>query len=319
MSLRRRDLLIATPAGVALTAAAPPASYAVFQSRDRGRSWSRSDQGLPGDSRVNAFGHAGEAVLLAGTDAGVFVSRDQGGNWVRAKGGRARILSFAAARTSLFAGTDSSLLVSQDGGMSWTAAPGFPSKKVRCLLSDGGAVYAGTDADQVWKLSNGDEPTSAWRHLADGLPAQAQIFAMAAADGRVFAGLYGKGLFAWNQLQERWARVGAVMPLALAATAAGRGRTLIAGHNPGGILWSDDQGANWKQGKFGDLASDAPVWELAAGGELMLAGAADGIFYSEDRGRNWTRAQAGLSMASAGVALMVRGSFALAGTVMRNA
>lgn len=65
----------------------------------------------------------------------------------------------------------------------------------------------------------------------------------------------------------------------------------------------------------GDLPSNAPVWELAAGQGLVFAGASSGIYYSEDQGRTWTRARAGLPGESPGVAFLVRENLVLAATL----
>jgi hypothetical protein len=117
-----------------------------------------------------------------------------------------------------------------------------------------------------------------------------------------------------------------VSPLALASI----GDTLVAGHNPGGIHWSEDLGATWSQGsassigqvtlglsdQTGALSTDAPIWELGANDDLVFAGASAGIYYSEDRGRTWVRTQAGLPAESPGVAFLLKADFVLAGTLL---
>ena len=277
-------------------------THAVFKTTDRGRSWTRADLGLPRDSRVNAFGAIGQ-TLVAGTDGGVYVSENMAGSWRRVADGR--VLSFATLGARIYAGTDrAGVLVSADEGATWTPSPGFPAQKVRSLMADGQTLYAGTEADGVWVLS----PTG-WAARREGLPAQAQIFTMAMARGRLFAGLYGRGLYSWSGSQ--WTKAGAVQPLVLASA----GETLMAGHNPGGTFWSDDGGATWTASV--GLPGNAPVWEAGSGGGLMLAGVADGIYYSEDRGHRWTRARTGLPASSPGVSFLVRGDFALTGALVK--
>ena len=230
-----------------LLIAAVPASahaaerFAIFRSADRGRSWTRADEGMPGDSRVNAFGALGESVF-AGTDSGIFISRDEVRSWQPATGiamSSGRILCFATIGGSVYAGTDGrGILVSSDGGISWESNAGFPRVKVRSLLAHRGELYAGTDANGV--LVSGDGGRS-WVQQSNGLPDGAQVFALAAVNGRVFAGLYARGLYAWQELEQRWLKAGEVTPLALASV----GGALVAGHNPGGIHWSEDLGTNW--------------------------------------------------------------------------
>lgn len=296
--------------------------YAVFRSEDRGRSWSRSDTGLPRGLRINAFGSLDRAVLV-GTDSGMFISGDEGKNWEAARGvdiSLGRILSFAALGRKGYAGTDEDgVLVSLGGGKSWVRNATFPSQKVRCLLAHDGKLYAGTDTDGVVASEDG----KVWIPLSPGLPKDGQVFALAMVNDTLFAGLYSKGLYAWNKQESRWTKTGAVSPLALAAVVD----TLVAGHNPGGLHWSGDLGTTWSIGRpsaaaelksiipadAGELSIDAPVWALACDDKLVVAGAANGIYHSEDRGRTWTRGRLGLPEPCPGLAFLVKQTFVLAG------
>jgi hypothetical protein len=210
-------------------------------------------------------------------------------------------------------------MIFEDKGQGWVPNTAFPAKKVRCLLALEGNLYAGTDGNGVFFSNDGGH---SWAELP-GLPAHSQVFALSAVDGRLFAGLYSQGLYSWIGQNRHWKKVGPVFPLVLAAI----DRTLVAGHNPGGLYWSDDLGASWSKGTasppetflapvakgFG-LPAEAPVWELASDSELVFAGAASGIYYSEDRGRTWDRAATGLPSDSPGVAFLVKRGFVLAAT-----
>jgi photosystem II stability/assembly factor-like uncharacterized protein len=316
---------------VAISSIAAPAAerYAIFKTMDRGRSWTRSDAGMPGDARVNAFGALGDS-LFAGTDSGIFISLDEGQSWLPSTGVTAtsnRITSFATVGQIVCAGTeDKGILLSTDRGITWSSSSSFKARKVRCLFGLEARLYAGTDTDGVIISTDGGK---SWTSLQQGLPAHAQIFAMSTVKGRLFAGLYSKGLYVWSDQEHRWTKVGTVSPLALVSTDV----TLIAGHNPGGIYWSEDAGATWSQGtasSFGqvtqglmdqsrELAINAPVWELGANNDLVFAGASAGIYYSEDRGRTWVRAQVGLPAESPGVAFLLKESFVLVGTLIKDA
>ena len=162
-----------------------------------------------------------------------------------------------------------------------------------------------------------------WTPLKQDLPAHAQVFALSVIKDKLFAGLYSKGLYAWNEQEHRWVKASSISPLVL-TTVAG---TLVAGHNPGGVYWSGDLGASWSKGTAktvgqfpselpndaGELSSESPVWELASNDELVIAGASAGIYYSEDRGRTWARARTGLRSESPGVSFLLKPSFVLAG------
>jgi photosystem II stability/assembly factor-like uncharacterized protein len=298
--------------------------YAVFKSEDRGRSWVRSDSGIPGGARINAFGSL-EETLFAGTNSGIFTSGDGARTWAPATGvamSSGRIINFATQEGQVFAGTDGGgMLVSSDRGKTWNVNATFPSRKVRCLLVHEGKLYAGTDSEGVFISSDGGQ---LWSQLQQGLPAHSQVFALSGVGGRLFAGLYSKGLYARSGREDRWSKTGPISPLVLAAIDG----TLVAGHNPGGLYWSSDLGASWSKGiavanghgeslPAGDseeLSSEAPVWELASHDGLVLAGASTGIYYSEDRGRTWSRARKGLPDKSPAVAFHLKRNFILAGT-----
>ncbi len=279
--------------------------HGIYRSLDGGKSWVRSDAGFSGDTRVNVFAELGNTIL-AGTDAGIYVSVDQGLRWRLAKGGR--VVSMAVMGKRMFAGTDrNGLLVSDDQGLTWKGQKGLAGRYVRSLLQQDGKMLAGMDSGGVLASVDGGEK---WVAMSEGLPAGGQIFALAERKGRVFAALYAKGLYGWNEVERGWTKVDGVVPLELAVM----GGTLIAGHNPGGLLWSDDGGARWSASRVEPM--QAPVWKLAAGTRYALAGAADGVFYSADGGRGWTKASNGLPKGGPGIAFHIGEKVALAGLLI---
>ena len=289
--------------------------FAVYKSSDRGASWTQSDTGLPGNARINAFAALDGAVLV-GTDVGIFRSTNAAKSWspipepVRASG---RILCFAVQGGRVFAGADRGLQVSADAGVTWSPVSAFPALQIRCLCVRGSELLARTDADGVLVSRDGGHH---WNSQGPGLPADAQVFALETVNGSLFAGLYSRGLYVWDPLQNLWRKTGSVIPLVLAAVDG----TLVAGQNPGGLHWSSDGGVSWSHasGPIGNPLSDpepsdaAPVWQVAGGGGLAIAGAASGIFTSEDRGRTWVAAHSGIPVGSPGIAFAVSSAWVLA-------
>jgi photosystem II stability/assembly factor-like uncharacterized protein len=292
-----------------LSQAALPQEHAIYKSVDRGVTWTKAGANFPGNPRINSFGASADRIF-AGTDAGIYSSDDEGQTWQKTSA-TARTISFAASGNTIYAGTQSGLLASKDQGLHWTSVTGLPSRNIRSLLAAHGRLYAGTDADGV--LVSHDQGMT-WMADNAGLPPLSQIFAMAIVNDTIFAGLYAKGLYAWSKNERRWTKVGNVKPLVLAAT----GGTLAVGHNPGGIYWSEKpKSTEWTQAA-GDFGSAAPVWEMASGGKLVVAGVADGIFRSGDYGRTWSRTLKGLPAKSPGVSFLVRGNAIYAGVVITS-
>lgn len=293
-------------------------TYSLYQSTNGAMAWERVGQGLPTNSRINALASVEQGVI-AGTDAGVYVSNDAGKLWRPASKGPgtvARILSLATAGERIFAGTHQhGVLVSDDAGTMWRAVnSGLTDQYVRSLLAVGNRLFAGTDRSGVFVS---EDVGKTWQLLSAGLPTPTQVFDLAAFDGTVFAGLYANGLYRLEAKESVWRKSGDVQPLELAAT----GKSLIVGHNPGGVFVSRDGGRNWHDGNVG-LQVNVPIWTLSADETRVLAGATGkigpagkvvGLFRSTDHGHTWTRADQGLPGAAAAISFLITEEFVLAG------
>ena len=312
-------------AGISRTDAAgvTETTFNLYKSTDRGTSWVKAGQGLPSDARINVLTMAVDGVV-AGTDQGIFISRDAGEKWQPTQQGigtESRVLCFATQGGRVFAGTQKhGVLFSDDEGTTWNAVnAGLTDLFIRSLLVVGTRLYAGTDKEGVFVSENSG---FCWTNQRTGLPDLSQVFDLVSADGTVFAGLYSKGLYRWDAERGFWVKTGEVVPLELAVA----GKTLVVGHNPGGVFVSDDQGKIWQDGNAG-LPVDAPTWTLAGEEERVWAGTTGqvgldpdviGLFASQDRGKSWTRSDAGLPPSSAAVSFVVTKHFILAGIATRK-
>jgi photosystem II stability/assembly factor-like uncharacterized protein len=166
-------------------------AYALYVSKDQGRSWSPSTNGMR--ERINTLVST-KATIVAGTDRGIFISTNNAQSW-RAISiqdrDQVRVLALATISDDLFAGTSEGLLGSADGGEHWEIKKSFPRRSVRSLHVMGETVYAGTDADLVYRSTDKGET---WEHLSAGLPPNAQVFALTSIGSNLFAGLYAQGL-----------------------------------------------------------------------------------------------------------------------------
>jgi photosystem II stability/assembly factor-like uncharacterized protein len=304
--------------GIAGGAAA--SEFSLYKSTNLGTTWVPVGRGLPAEARINALEVAG-TIAVAGTERGVFISRDAGMNWqpaTRGVGTEARVLCLTVQSGHIFAGTHQhGVLVSGDGGATWqTVNHGLTDRYVRSLLAVGTNLYAGTDREGVFVSTDAG---ATWTNQRAGLPESSQVFDLALLGETVFAGLYSKGLYRWSAESGLWLRAGEVAPLELVAT----GKTLVVGHNPGGVFVSEDHGKTWQDGGAG-LPVHAPIWTLAAGEERVFVGTTGklglgaedvSLFASKDKGKSWSRSDTGLPDASAAVSFVVTKEFILVGII----
>ncbi len=119
------------------------------------------------------------------------------------------------------------------------------------------------------------------------------------ADGAIYAGTFGDGLYRKAPGQERWtpADLGPSDPFIMTFGTAPDG-TLFAGTIRGGLFRSED-GRRWSPSGDG-LGNDQVVAILHdPGAGALYAGTGAGVFRSEDNGHRWTAANRGLEMALA--------------------
>ncbi|WZP00107.1 hypothetical protein EP7_001724 [Isosphaeraceae bacterium EP7] len=293
----------------------PPAaalSFDVYRSDDAGRTWAGAGKGLLGTARVHALAIEGTTAYAA-TDEGLFISLDGGRLWAaREQTPASPVLCLTIAGRRIYAGTrKAGVFVTEDEGRSWRrVAHGLTDPHIRSLASRGSVVYAGTDSGGVFRLQAGDE---SWTPLGRGLPARPQVFDLAVKGQNLYAALYHNGLYRMNADGGNWERVGDVTPLRFLV----RGHSLLAGHNPGGIHQSKDEGATWRLAP--GVPDDAPIWVLGNAGPNVIAGTSPGAAaLSDDLGATWKPGVSGLPAGSAIVAVGDGPSFTLAAIVRES-
>ena len=130
------------------------------------------------------------------------------------------------------AGTEAGVLVSSDGGVGWerTDLMGSP---VRCIERIGDAWWAGTDDRGLWRSDDG----LAWKRV--DCPTAA-VFSIAAADNWLLVGGYD-GIYR-RDVDDVWKRSG---PRALFCCLVVDTDIWVAGADPGGLWYSQDEGRSW--------------------------------------------------------------------------
>ncbi|MDL2717037.1 MAG: hypothetical protein PT977_04730 [Acidobacteriota bacterium] len=177
-----------------------------FRSIDNGVTFTepaRASIGLPVSGTPYAFAPVGSSTFLGLNPGGVYKSANDGATWTSSNAGLPAgvlVSSLVSTGNTLYLGSNGPLYRSADAGTTWSAVtppnPAGPNS-VYSLLVDGGALYAGTfgfgtpDTHGLFKSTNSG---ATWTRLANGLPSNRPVYALAADGSRVYAGL-SKGLF----------------------------------------------------------------------------------------------------------------------------
>jgi photosystem II stability/assembly factor-like uncharacterized protein len=174
----------------------------VFLSRDGGRSWNPTGEGVSGLSLVQslAFDPSDAGTLYAGTYRQAFRTRDGGATWSRIANGMvldATVYSFdfdPHDSSRVWASTCGWVYRSDDGGDRWTRfTAGFTNRRTPVVHLDPKApsvLYAGT----VGGLHRSDDGGRSWNRISrETLDVSA--LEVDPRSGRLYLGTLGEGMF----------------------------------------------------------------------------------------------------------------------------
>jgi hypothetical protein len=133
-------------------------------SPDKGKTWNTSFPNLGGDNACNslAFAHGPAPVVYAGMEGSVITSKDSGRTWTStALSGTPyyfyglAVYEYGSQSLWVFAGGSTStgqfgLYLGNIAGSQWTAlSPPFSTTGIRCLTTEPGSLFMGTQGDGV--------------------------------------------------------------------------------------------------------------------------------------------------------------------------
>jgi len=244
----------------------------------------------------------GELVYAGSFGAGIFRSEDGGKTWRTANEGLSDPFVYVMAVApdqSVFAGTlRGGIFRSRNQGKTWTSVnAGLERLETHVLVHHQGALYAGTGSG-VYRSTNGGEK---WVSDNDGLN-NLLIRALAIdAEGSMYAGTTGMGIYRKHLRNSKWMRITATqlshprdrLPenFVRALVADERG-SLYAGTADNGVYVSSDRGDSWRL--LGRGVENASIRALSIGGPSWFAGTGQGMFRSLDQGKTWVSINEGL-------------------------
>ncbi len=292
----------------------------VWRSRDGGESWERATQGMFSEADIRALEVSPDnaAVLLAGTEAGLYRTEDGGDTWAAVSSPMNELQIWALAidptnPDTVYAGTcPSALFRTRDGGKSWqeldveladecVGVPIVP--RVTSIVidpDDSQTVYAGIEVDGMRISRDGGDT---WREGSDGL-SSLDIHGLAVVPGPT------KTLVAstnndvclttdmqnWTPLNVRshypWPYCRGVLHQANGESSIWVG----AGNGPpgdeGGLFHSSDLGDTWERADLGGVANST-IWAVVSNPALpdwiVAYSVAGQLYRSTDRGHSWTK------------------------------
>ncbi|MGE5262485.1 MAG: AAA family ATPase [Acidobacteriota bacterium] len=273
----------------------------IYFSRDRGARWSRSANGLPEGTRVQALA-INERGYFAGTSHGLFRSKD-GSTWSAAAGVVSNnlvrpIISDARQPDRVFAITANGLARSSDGGITWSLISTAPNDILSLTFGDKSALYIGTARG----VSKTDDEGANWQVLSGGL-ASSSIYSLVLAKNNPDTLLAATRFGLWFS-QDRGANwkeaKGVTDPYVLSlAVDPDNSKVIYAGTWGSSFFVSRDGGASFAR-LTGNLAGNAPIGSLAVlhlspnNTTLVVGTLGNGIYRSNDEGVNWTAQSTGL-------------------------
>lgn len=141
----------------------------IFVSNDLGENWSRSDNGFPTETKINALALADHIIVAATEDNGIYISSDGLKSWYSSNNGLSKTEKVNALiyhQGLLFAGTyRNGIFVSNDNGHTWKSANnGVIVTSIRCFYSSGNTLLAGTD-DGIYRS---DDHGHSWIQVSRG-------------------------------------------------------------------------------------------------------------------------------------------------------
>jgi len=272
----------------------------IFLSTDNGATWTAANTNLT-NTRVRALAIKTTGEIFAGTEGGgVFRSTDNAKTWVAVNSGLTNAFIQALAINNntgdIFAGTTTGFFLSSNNGGVWRAFnPGLspPVPSIRSLaINSLGNVFAGTNNGVYWLLST----TATWTPINTGLTNFFIPAVYAHANGNIFAGTEGSGVFRSVDNGNNWVSASVGLGVMTVQAFAGNSSGTVFAGTTGGVFRSTTAGPtfSWTEVNTGMLTAKVSALALKSTSYIFAGTLAGRVFRSKDFGASWALASTGL-------------------------
>lgn len=251
---------------------------------------------------VQALTISGNGVIYAGSFGhGVFQTMDRGATWNRVGDGVTDpfILSLAITKNGIvYAGTfRGGVFRSRDEGSTWQSVNvGLKRLEVKALMVVDHDLYAGT-GDGVYRLHGTDDR---WVPMTTGLNDILVPSLARSADGTLFAGTSGKGIFRLTPRSSEWVRVRhglkdheGMIENFIRVLVIDRDQSILAGTFDGGVFRSVDGGLTWRS--ISRALPNDSIRGIVLHDHGLVVATGHGIFKTVDKGKQWRPLNKGLT------------------------
>ncbi|MDF0674903.1 MAG: hypothetical protein P0120_11300 [Nitrospira sp.] len=251
---------------------------------------------------VQALVIGGNGVIYAGSFGhGIFRTLDRGTTWIRVGEGVTDpfILSLAASKNgAIYAGTfRGGVFRSRDEGTTWQPVnAGLKRLEIKALLVVDRELFAGT-GDGVYRLNASEDH---WTPVTTGLDDILVHAVVRAADGTLFAGTSGKGIFRFSPRSTGWVRMQhglkdheGMIENFVRVLVIDRDQSIFAGTFDGGVFRSADGGLTWRS--ISRALPNDSIRGIVLSDQGLVVATGNGIFKTVDKGTRWIPLNKGLT------------------------
>ncbi|MDF0668842.1 MAG: hypothetical protein P0119_22555 [Nitrospira sp.] len=251
---------------------------------------------------VQALVIGGNGVIYAGSFGhGIFRTVDRGTTWIRVGQGITDpfILSLACSKNgAIYAGTfRGGVFRSRDEGASWQPInAGLKRLEIKALLVVDHELFAGT-GDGVYRLHASEDH---WTPVTTGLDDILVHAVVRAADGTLFAGTSGKGIFRFSPRSTGWVRMQqglkdheGMTENFIRVLAIDQDQSIFAGTFDGGVFRSADGGLTWRP--ISRALPNDSIRGIVLSDQGLVVATGNGIFKTVDKGTRWIPLNKGLT------------------------